>query len=135
MSSSISFHERLNPDAPSQPSGAEPEHCRYFNAKLSRLVSYRADGAVYVREAMGEWRRTRAPAETEAIKIERFARAAITISLMPAWALAITDLPSEAEIAAWVTDSVVEATDGEEVEPDGYSPDGAPSWLLALGMI
>jgi hypothetical protein len=39
------------------------------------------------------------------------------------------------EIERWSTDSVVEATDGEEVEPDGHSPDGAPSWLLALGMI
>jgi hypothetical protein len=98
-------------------------------------VSYRADGAVYVREAMSAWRRTRAPAETEAIKIERFARAATTISLMPAWARTITDLPTEAEISSWVIDAVVEATDGEEVEPDGYSPDGAPSWLLALGLV
>jgi hypothetical protein len=122
-------------DAPSQPSGAEPEHCRYFNANLFRLMSYRADGAVYVREAMSAWRRTRAPAENEAIRIERFARAATTISLMPAWARTITDLPTEAEISSWITDSVVEATDGEKVEPDGYSPDGAPSWLLALGLV
>jgi len=32
-------------------------------------------------------------------------------------------------------DGVVESIDGEMVEPDGHSPDGFPSWLLALGML
>ena len=79
--------------------------------------------------------RTRASAETDAIRAERFARAALAITALPAWARAIRDLPSMVEIERWSTDSVVEATDGEEVEPDGHSSDGAPSWLLALGMI
>lgn len=127
--------ETLHRDAPSQPSGAEPERYRFFSVKLHRLVSYREDGAVYVREVGSDWIRTRAPAESVAIRVERFARAATAITNLPAWARSITDLPPMADIERWATDSVVEATDGEEVEPDGHSPDGAPSWLLALGLI
>lgn len=127
--------ETLRHNAPSQPSGAEPERYRFFSIKLHRLISYREDGAVYVREIGSDWVRTRAPAETVAVRVERFARAANAITNLPAWAKSITDLPTMTEIERWSTDSVVEATDGEEVEPDGHSPDGAPSWLLALGMI
>ena len=129
------FPETLHHNAPSQPSGAEPERYRFFSVKLHRLISYREDGAVYVREIGSDWVRTRAPAETVAVRVERFARAANAITNLPAWARSITDLPTMTEIERWSTDSVVEATDGEEVEPDGHSPDGAPSWLLALGMI
>jgi len=127
--------ETMRHNAPSQPSGAEPERYRFFSIKLHRLISYREDGAVYVREIGSDWVRTRAPAETVAVRVERFARAANAITNLPAWARSITDLPTMTEIERWSTDSVVEATDGEEVEPDGHSPDGAPSWLLALGMI
>jgi len=127
--------ETLHDISPSQPSGAEPERYRFFSIKLHRLISYREDGAVYVREIGSDWVRTRAPAETIAVRVERFARAANAITNLLAWARSITDLPTMTEIERWSTDSVVEATDGEEVEPDGHSPDGAPSWLLALGMI
>ncbi len=127
--------EILHNNAPSQPSGAEPERYRFFSIKLHRLISYREDGAVYVREIGSDWVRTRAPAETVAVRVERFARAANAITNLPAWARSITDLPMMTEIERWSTDGVVEATDGEEVEPDGHSFDGAPFWLLALGMI
>jgi hypothetical protein len=39
------------------------------------------------------------------------------------------------QIQAWVMDSVCDATDGCQVEPDGYCPDGHPSWLLVLGLV
>lgn len=43
--------------------------------------------------------------------------------------------PTEDELAAWTMDSVAEATDGCEVEPDGICEHGHPSWLLRLGLI
>jgi len=43
--------------------------------------------------------------------------------------------PSMAQVEAWVFDSVCEATDGCAVEPDGYCPDGHPSWLLVLKLV
>lgn len=43
--------------------------------------------------------------------------------------------PSMDQLEEWVFDSVCEATDGCDVEPDGKCPHGHPSWLLALGLI
>lgn len=45
------------------------------------------------------------------------------------------DEPDDEQLMAWVTDSVVAATDGCAVEPDGVCPHGHPSWLLRLGLI
>jgi hypothetical protein len=44
-------------------------------------------------------------------------------------------LPTMKQIEAWVLDSVCEATDGCQVEPDGHCPDGHPSWLLVFGLV
>ena len=46
-----------------------------------------------------------------------------------------TDVPDLDLIMEMVSDGVMEATDGCEVEPDGVCPHGHPSWLLADGLI
>ena len=51
------------------------------------------------------------------------------------WPVPTVEWPNEEQLAEWVFDSVCEATDGCEVEPDGYCPHGHPSWLLKLGII
>lgn len=43
--------------------------------------------------------------------------------------------PDAEQIQEWVMDSVCEATDGCQVEPDGSCPHGHPSWLVRLGLI
>lgn len=43
--------------------------------------------------------------------------------------------PDDATLEAWVYDSIVEATDGCTVEPDGMCEHGHPSWLLRMGLI
>jgi hypothetical protein len=43
--------------------------------------------------------------------------------------------PDIEQIELWITDSVVDATDGCRVEPDGICPHGHPSWLMYLGYI
>jgi hypothetical protein len=43
--------------------------------------------------------------------------------------------PDMDQLEAWACDSVVEATDGCTVEPDGVCPHGHPSWLIKLGVI
>lgn len=52
----------------------------------------------------------------------------------------LRDLDVEAEpnfetLQHWVCDSICEATDGCEVEPDGSCEHGHRSWLLVLGLI
>lgn len=43
--------------------------------------------------------------------------------------------PSDDELEEMACDSMVEATDGCTVEPDGTCEHGHPSWLLHLGLI
>lgn len=43
--------------------------------------------------------------------------------------------PSMEQLEGWVYDSVCDATDGCQVEPDGRCEHGHKSWLLALGLI
>ena len=35
----------------------------------------------------------------------------------------------------WSSDGVAKSVTGQRVEPDGWGVDGAPSWLLAIGVI
>jgi hypothetical protein len=42
--------------------------------------------------------------------------------------------PSIDSLEKW-SEGIAKAIDGAQVEPDGYSPDGAPSWLLVCGLI
>ena len=44
------------------------------------------------------------------------------------------NVPSVASLEKW-SEGIAKAVDGAQVEPDGYSPDGAPSWLLVCGLI
>ena len=43
--------------------------------------------------------------------------------------------PSIRTMEKWSMDGVAKAVDGSRVEPDGFSHDGAPSWLLVVGVI
>ena len=45
------------------------------------------------------------------------------------------DRPDNEQLQEWVYDSVCEALDGCTIEPDGVCEHGAPSWLLAMGLI
>jgi hypothetical protein len=51
------------------------------------------------------------------------------------WPIPTEDEPDEEQLCYWVFDSIVEATDGCTVEPDGVCEHGHPSWLLKLGLI
>ena len=44
-------------------------------------------------------------------------------------------VPGMKQLDRWSWDSVVESVFGTNIEPDGWSYDGSPSWLLALGLI
>ena len=43
--------------------------------------------------------------------------------------------PSLRTMEKWMDSGIARTVTGNKTEPDGYGPDGAPSWLLALGMI
>ena len=43
--------------------------------------------------------------------------------------------PTMKTLEKYSLDSVAKSVTGKRCEPDGYGPDGSPSWPLALGMI
>ena len=43
--------------------------------------------------------------------------------------------PGFKALEKWESDGVCKTPTGFRVEPDGWGPDGSPSWLLAMGMI
>lgn len=43
--------------------------------------------------------------------------------------------PSLATLERWSDSGVAKTPTGHKVEPDGIGPDGAPSWLLIMGLI
>jgi hypothetical protein len=47
----------------------------------------------------------------------------------------ITKSPSQSTLERMMNDGIATSVTGKLVEPDGYGPDGSPSWLLALGLI
>ncbi len=57
------------------------------------------------------------------------------VEALPAWRRQVRALPSLRALQEWCTESICETVTGDTVEPDGIGPDGAPSWLLALGLV
>ncbi len=43
--------------------------------------------------------------------------------------------PSVRTLKKWSSDGIAKSVTGHRVEPDGYGPDGSPSWLLVFGLI
>lgn len=51
------------------------------------------------------------------------------------WPEPVVERPGLRELERMVFASVVTATDGCIVEPDGVCPHGYPSWLIQMGVI
>ena len=47
----------------------------------------------------------------------------------------INKMPSMKTLEKWSFDGLSKSVTGKLVEPDGYGPDGSPSWLLVVGVI
>ena len=43
--------------------------------------------------------------------------------------------PSTNTLEKWNEEGMSKSVDGQRVEPDGYSHDGAPSWMLVMGIL
>ena len=57
------------------------------------------------------------------------------LQLKPPYPVTAKRVPTIATLNKWSVQGRARALDGAWVEPDGYSPTGAPSWLIALGLI
>lgn len=114
-------------------SGENGEFLRYFCLKRGALLSYRTDGTVHIRY-IGEHWQLMATKKPEIDLDEWIERKRAEASNLPVWCRDVTELPSMDALCAWMYDATCETPTGHVVEPDGIGPDGAPSWLRALGL-
>lgn len=108
---------------------------RYFSPSRRALVAIAAEGVVLQRRIDDDDRKIAARRKPEHPYEKWIEAKRSEVARLPAWAASIDELPSLEDIENWITDSVCPTPTGDEVEPDGVGPDGAPSWLLALGLI
>jgi hypothetical protein len=110
------------------------EIARYLNDK-GQLCAVFDDGTTLFQTVDNlEWRvRSRI---RKGVPLEEWRKAKLDkIRAMEPWRLEIRELPDFEQVQHWVMDSVCETTTGDDIEPDGIGPDGAPSWLVALCLI
>lgn len=69
------------------------------------------------------------------IQPEGFPPCRVGCSRLPVFFADDFSRPDTAELEAAVEDGLCRSVMNETVEPDGYDEHGAPSWLLALGLI
>jgi len=106
---------------------------RFFSFRLGMLVAYMEDGTVLCKSPGGTWT-VYGRKKAEVPLGEWIEKKREYLGKLPSWQR-VKGLPSMRQLEEWTFDSVCESLLGETVEPDGYSSDGAPSWLLALGLI
>jgi len=57
------------------------------------------------------------------------------VTIFPSFLSRIIKVPSLETMEEWMDQGIAKSITGKRVEPDGYGPDGSPSWLLVLGLI
>lgn len=113
---------------------AETAFIKFFSTSDRGLFSFHEDGSAWQHPIDGQpqFQRELSCAGDFDIWKKRITSHAATL---PTWAREMEALPSMSELEEWTCDSVCETPSGDQVEPDGHGPDGAPSWLLLLGLI
>jgi len=111
------------------------EIIRYFSPTRYALLSVRSDGHTLARTPYSDgWklhRRKKADVQLADWQARKLAHA----NSLPAWCRAVTGMPSLRQLEEWASEGTCETPTGDTVETDGEGPDGAPSWLRALGLI
>ena len=108
--------------------------CRYFDPTRRCLVAIRSDGARLHRHTAGGWRIV--ARKKKDIPLQEWKdRVIASYAKLPAYYQGVKSLPSVATLERYAADGIAKTVDGQRIEPDGTAANGAPSWLLALGLI
>lgn len=107
----------------------------YVNANTGALIAILADGTKYGRNIhTSGWKHL--TTKKADITLEQWtANKRALYDAMPAWAKGVKALPSLRTLEKWSNDGVARTVDGQRIEPDGTASNGAPSWLLVVGVI
>ena len=106
----------------------------YLCTKAQGLISVRSDGTKLRRTPYcDDW--TLYARKKDGVSLQDWTANRLDFkATLPPWRL-VSSLPSPSELEAWTFDGVAETVTGDTIEPDGIGLDGAPSWLLALGVV
>ena len=107
---------------------------RYVSAQKQGLISVRDDGNTYRKQLGTDWVLHLTKKSDVTLKDWLDGKKIFLSKLLP-WQLGEVDFPTQSVVERWILDGVCESVTGERVEPDGYSYDGAPSWLLVFGLL
>jgi hypothetical protein len=111
------------------------ELMRFVKPGHAALFSVRDNGTVWI-TAPGDKQWRQFAKRREDLTYEQWrARKLEHFETLPTWARNVRKLPSNATLKRWAYDTVCKSVTGHTVEHDGHGPDGAPSWLMALGYI
>jgi hypothetical protein len=77
------------------------------------------------------------PANHQSVYVVHPSGRRLKLGLMNAhnYVTGIKPSPSMKTLEKWSNDGVAKTVTGHRTEPDGYGPDGSPSWLLVFGII
>ncbi|MBX3671304.1 MAG: hypothetical protein KF778_23150 [Rhodocyclaceae bacterium] len=113
-----------------------PELFRYLCPEHGGLVSIREDGRSYLLRPFKDGVWIKFAEKKPEVPLEKWrANKRAAFALLPYWQTSVTDLPDDATLNRWLVDGVCETPDGDEIEPDGTSWKGVPSWLVALKLM
>lgn len=110
------------------------ELARFLSIKARGVLSVRSDGVTLVRRVGENWKVFARKKADISIEDWRTRKLSFLLGITP-WKKQVKSLPSMATIERWLNDGVCETPTGHRVEPDGFGPDGVPSWLLILGFV
>lgn len=102
--------------------------------QAGRIYEYREDGTVWVKSFGEEYRKY--ASKKEGVDLSLWLKTKKErIATMEEWRTVAEDFPSLRQLKKWDNDGVSKTPSGWTVEPDGYGPDGSPSWLIILGWV
>ena len=102
---------------------------------LSAIMAVLANGTRYVKTFGSNKWKLYGTCKTTVLLEEWIAAKRALFNSLPAWAKNVKSFPTLRTMECWSNDGVAMTVDGQRIEPDGVASNGAPSWLLVVGVI
>jgi hypothetical protein len=109
--------------------------CTYIDPKCGAAVAILANGTRYVKTVTSRKWKLYGTKKAD-VSLETWTQHRLEFyAKLPEWCKGKHDVPTMATLQRWSFDGVAKTVDGQTIEPDGTASNGAPSWLLLIGVI
>jgi len=108
---------------------------QYLNPQTGAIIAIMADGTKYGKGMnTNGWKHL--TTKKQEVPLEQWiANKRAKYDALPQWAKGVKTIPGIRTLEKWSNDGVAKTVDGQRIEPDGTADNGAPSWLIVLGLI